>query len=427
MAIKINGVTVIDDDKVFNVGSGTTAERPDPASDGMWRYNTDLEIYEIYVDSSWTSFASAVTTSQPSGMLQLFPTGTASSTWVNIRSGQNPVLSQASYPNLYSLFGLRSNVIAWTTRTVGTLTSGSSLWASSALGYGNGVYIVAGPAGAIYSSTNAVNWTARTSNTTSAFNTVVYGNSLHIVGGNGGLLRTSPDSINWTTRSYGAGTAINASTYGNGLYVLGGGSGSIRSSTDAANWTAGTSGTTSAINALTYGNGVYVAACGVSEIRTSTNAINWTLRTSNTTSQIGYLLYGGGQFLYSGGQSLLGTSTDAINWTTRSFGAVSNGLAYGAGYYATGQWVSKDAITWVPRSNSNGSNLVIMCYGDNGFVHTYYSGLGGSGGLRSWYPYTYDITTEFVPPSVVPFSNGTSLYTTLNYNAPDYPSQYIKR
>ena len=53
MAIKIQGDTVIFDDKVFRVGSGTTAERPVAPEVGMVRFNTDLDSLEGYDGTDW--------------------------------------------------------------------------------------------------------------------------------------------------------------------------------------------------------------------------------------------------------------------------------------------------------------------------------------------------------------------------------------
>lgn len=53
MAIKISNQTVIYDDEVFRVGSGTTAGRPASPSLGMFRYNTDLDSFEGYDGSLW--------------------------------------------------------------------------------------------------------------------------------------------------------------------------------------------------------------------------------------------------------------------------------------------------------------------------------------------------------------------------------------
>ena len=54
MAIKIQGDTVIYDDKVFQAGSGTTAQRPSAPQTGMIRFNTDLDSFEGYDGTAWS-------------------------------------------------------------------------------------------------------------------------------------------------------------------------------------------------------------------------------------------------------------------------------------------------------------------------------------------------------------------------------------
>ena len=57
MAIKINSNTVIYDDQVFKVGSGTTLGRPGSPVQGMIRYNTDLNAFEGYSNGAWSLIA----------------------------------------------------------------------------------------------------------------------------------------------------------------------------------------------------------------------------------------------------------------------------------------------------------------------------------------------------------------------------------
>jgi len=59
MAIKIQGDTVIFDDKVFKVGSGTTAQRPASPETGMIWFNTTLNSFEGYdpVALDWAPIA----------------------------------------------------------------------------------------------------------------------------------------------------------------------------------------------------------------------------------------------------------------------------------------------------------------------------------------------------------------------------------
>lgn len=60
MAIKIQGDTVIYDNKVFKVGSGTTAQRPASPALGMIWYNTDIQLFEGYNGASWESIGGSV-------------------------------------------------------------------------------------------------------------------------------------------------------------------------------------------------------------------------------------------------------------------------------------------------------------------------------------------------------------------------------
>lgn len=62
MAIKIQGDTVIYDDKVFKVGSGTTAQRPSSPALGMMWYNTDLGAFEGYNGTAWVPVGASLGT-----------------------------------------------------------------------------------------------------------------------------------------------------------------------------------------------------------------------------------------------------------------------------------------------------------------------------------------------------------------------------
>lgn len=58
MAIKISGDTVIYDNKVFQVGSGTTAQRPASPATGMIWFNSELQTFEGYASTQWDFFVS---------------------------------------------------------------------------------------------------------------------------------------------------------------------------------------------------------------------------------------------------------------------------------------------------------------------------------------------------------------------------------
>jgi hypothetical protein len=107
--------------------------------------------------------------------------------------------------------------------------------------------------------------------------TVAYGNNLWVAGtgGNGGAqIFTSTDAITWTTRTSNFGnTSIRSVAYANNLWVAGGYYGQIRTSTDAITWTTRTSNFEAnfdgAIYDVAYGNNLWVAVGQYGQIRTS--------------------------------------------------------------------------------------------------------------------------------------------------------------
>jgi hypothetical protein len=64
LALETNGIDAITINQLQNanfvstgsvtIPRGTTAQRPSPAVNGMFRYNTSNNVFEIYVNSVWT-------------------------------------------------------------------------------------------------------------------------------------------------------------------------------------------------------------------------------------------------------------------------------------------------------------------------------------------------------------------------------------
>jgi hypothetical protein len=278
----------------------------------------------------------------------------------------------------------------WTTRT-------STFGATdiNALTFGNGVYVAAGDAGQLRSSTNAITWTTRTSGFgTTIINALTFGNGVYVAAGRSGTLTTSTDGTTWTTRTSAFGsTEIKALTFGNGVYVAGGNSGTLTTSTDGTTWTTRTSGFGATnINALTFGNGIYVAAGDAGLLRSSTDAITWTARTSGFgTTIIFALTFGNGVYIAGGDNTILTTSTNAITWTTRtsglSAGADVFSLSYGGLVYnlATNGGeirTSTDGITWEGTTSGIAVEVPAFAYGNGVFVAA-----GASGNLTTFgYP-----------------------------------------
>ena len=58
MAIKVQGTVVIDNDRVFRLASGTTAQRPASPVTGMLFFNTETPGFEGYNGTAWAPLAS---------------------------------------------------------------------------------------------------------------------------------------------------------------------------------------------------------------------------------------------------------------------------------------------------------------------------------------------------------------------------------
>lgn len=78
------------------------------------------------------------------------------------------------------------------------VTTDNDLWD---IGFGNGVYVAVGRAGALYSSTDGVSWDLRDSGTTEDLWEVEYGHDKFVVLGGGATGLTSTDGISWSAEN----------------------------------------------------------------------------------------------------------------------------------------------------------------------------------------------------------------------------------
>jgi hypothetical protein len=305
------------------------------------------------------------------------------------------------------LIATSTDTITWTLRTAGSTAS-----SQGAIYYNSQYYVPFGAS--IRTSTNGINWSARTtSGATTLYSVYSDGTNLISHGGSGRFI-TSTDGVIWVLRTSGFGTTdILASAYGNNIYTIGGASGLFASSTDTITWTRRNSsfGTTQ-INGIIYGNNTYVMAGQTGTLTTSTSAIlstygtgaylavssdtiTWTLRTTGINTQDITALVSNSSFYVAGAQNSIGSSniivsTDSINWVVRTtpftFSAndinnrnISNIIYDGSTYFVAGTGrgqyaVSTDTVIWILRttgfgSDTNSTNAV--AYGLIGSTPTY--------------------------------------------------------
>ena len=171
-------------------------------------------------------------------------------------------------------FGSSADGVTWTR---GSSQPESNIWRS--VTYGNGIFVGVSDTGTnrVITSTDGINWTARTAIEADPWMSITYGNNLFVaVAGSGtNIVMTSPDGITWTKRTVAAATALKSVTYGNGLFVavVSNVTDKVITSSDGINWTAANiSGL--GLTSITYGSGIF-AAIGIYGVATSLDGITW--------------------------------------------------------------------------------------------------------------------------------------------------------
>lgn len=281
--------------------------------------------------------------------------------------------SQATYPALFNRLGLLNNGgTFWTQNQFGT----SSV---NAVTFGNGIFVAGANNGAIYTSTNAVTWTSRTSGTTSSFSSLTYG-GMYVFANNTSptYLATSTDAITWVQRAIPVYSPISSLSYGNGLYVGTSSVGAVITSTDAITWSTrqpfiGPAAVSAqGYKSYIFANSLYLICGSANIISTSTDNINFIGRNAaSTTINLNGIFYANGAYIASGGAGQLYSSTDAVTWTGRTTGTGST--IYGLTYSSVGGYVfctgaggistSTDGTTWAAQTSGSTSNLYAATYG----------------------------------------------------------------
>ena len=295
------------------------------------------------------------------------------------------------------------------------LPQGNSL---NGVTYGNGIFVVVGDLGTIFTSPDGVTWTQRSSGTTYNLNAVTYGNGIFVAVGE--TILTSPDGVAWTESNpgihyslpfvlngvaYGNGNFVavgydwilvstdgvawtnrlvvdnfyylRGATYGNGTFVVVGAMGDIVpygvafTSTDGLTWIKHPSPGMS-FSSVTYGNNVFVAA-GHGTIQTSPDGITWTSQSLEADKMLFGVTFGNGMFV-AVGETVL-SSPDGNTWTEANPGI--EGFLYGI-YYGNGVFVavgtggkivnSFDGVTWGDMTSGTTKGLSAATYGNDTFM-----------------------------------------------------------
>lgn len=181
--------------------------------------------------------------------------------------------------------------------------------------------------GGLQTSTDALTWTTRTSNSPNNINDFAWSGSLYVYAAGIGLMGTSTDGITWTARQTPSSSSMVSVTYGNNLWAAINSANYFFTSTDAITWTPQipiTANPPLGFNGLTYSNNLYVAVGvatgGFPALYTSTNATTWTVNNNISTTTFAAALIdviaANNQFVAVGQYGLVFTSPTAYTYST---------------------------------------------------------------------------------------------------------------
>ena len=261
-------------------------------------------------------------------------------------------------------------LVNWTTRTSGTT---SSLY-DITLGGGKLVTVGSG-SGTYRSSTDGITWTGGTLGSNITLRAVVHDGSQFIAVGQNydfgpgawkGVIYTSPDGSSWTQRLF-SGEDLRDVAYGGGTYVAVGDNGTMWNSPDGLAWSPVGTGLSEDLDGVAFGGGMFVAVGsgsggGPVAVLTSPDGTTWTDQAggAGTTGSQGFydVQYCGDRFLASGWFSKLRHSTDGgATFSTNQSGTEQiPAFAYGNGiYFAAG----------IDKDNSNADINLLSTDGAN--------------------------------------------------------------
>lgn len=272
-------------------------------------------------------------------------------------------------------WGTVNQPITWTQRTMSGNTNEESL---RTIAYnGSNLYIAAGNAGFLYSSTNGTTWTLRTSGFgANSIRKVAYGNGLWVAVGQNGTITTSTDGTTWTARTSNMSTnQIIDVTYQNSLWVAvgdGGGTtntGGIIYSTDGITWTRKSQSLTvgtSYYSVIWNGTNWVVGASPSTNnyLYASTPSGTWTAGASGSNTSLEQLYWDGTRMISvdSSGNARYSTSATVGTMTAISNGALRSTI--GANYYYNGRmYASGQIIGTYSTSLDNNSPTDVKNYG----------------------------------------------------------------
>jgi hypothetical protein len=203
--------------------------------------------------------------------------------------------------------------------------------------YADNLFVAAGHAGNIVTSTNGREWRVETSGTIKRFWGVMHGADRFVAFGEAANLVSSPDGHAWTVETPNFSQGVRALCFGAGTWAMLDEYGNIRSASHLDWWELRVPAVQAAFADMIFAQDLFVAVGSRGSILTSTNATDWIPQNSGTTAALADIAYGNGRFVAVGnsdetaGHGLILTSSDGTNWFLQFTDFPLYGVAYGPG------------------------------------------------------------------------------------------------
>lgn len=249
--------------------------------------------------------------------------------------------------------------------------------------YGQGLFVAVGLGGAIYSSPDAITWTARTAPTLPNFSDIAFANGTFVAvgsltGGSSTPVCISSDGITWSTPATPITLSVTGVAYGNGIWVVVGNKRSWTSSDNGNTWVTHTGiNDLEFVQGVSFGNGVFSAVTAIGLICISTDGVTWTTVIPSYVGGFLDVSFGNQVFVALAGNGAVYTSPDAINWTlTRAAdGRTWSTITYGNGVFVAASasfpqvtMYSIDATNWIVLPGAPSYTWYGSTFGNGQFV-----------------------------------------------------------
>lgn len=272
------------------------------------------------------------------------PSSTQGSYGVGAGNGYYATVTNYVYNTNSGYVYYSSNLTTWSSSTLPKPSSGgySTGAQQGPIGYGGGIWLTAGQGGTVYTSTDLVSWTLRSTDGTTEWISWAYGDGYHVLVGSN-KVAYSTNGTTWTTGQPFGTDSQYAVGYGPNGFFSGGYQGNIYTG-GPASWTqrvarvsgVDTIGGSGQPNGAAYGNGKYIFGtnAGNGFLKVSTNLTSWTTQAlpMSPTRGVYNVMYSTKDNLWCiGGDSetVVWTSPDAVSWTSRTHAGGASPAMYG--------------------------------------------------------------------------------------------------